>query len=381
MSGRPLRVAHVVGAMNRAGVETWLMNVARRTDPQVVELTFVKHSPEPGHYDDEIRRLGHKTVVCAGTRRPLRYARTFRKLLEGPQGRFDAVHAHVGNFSALPLAVAWGARIPVRVAHSHSDSRYAQASASLPRRAYLAATRAVIRSAATLGLASSEEACLSLYRRGAVRGGKFQVMPTGIDLDPFTGPSAGLRTELALDEATLVVGHIGRFMPVKNHRFLVAIAAELKRLGCDARLVLVGEGPLRAQVEADVRAAGLADVVLFLGVREDVAQLFATFDVFLLPSLYEGVPITLLEAQASNCPCLISSRISEAVDVVPNLINRRPIEEAPSEWATACVRLGRQARTEAAAAAALRAMQTSEYNVKTSLRRLYRIWSGGSELG
>lgn len=374
---RPVRVAHVVGAMNRAGVETWLMNLARRTSPDAVEFTFVKHSPEVSDYDNEILALGHRIAINPNPRSPLSYALGLRRILRDGGGRFDAVHSHVGHFSALPLVVAWSARIPTRIAHSHSDSRSARKSASVLRRAYFAISSATIRLFSTVGLASSEGASESLFRRKPRPEGAFQVLPTGIDLTEFAGASTDVRAELGLAPDALLVGHIGRFVELKNHRLLVAMAQQWKATGADAHLILVGDGPLRAQVERDVEQTGVSGRVSFLGIRSDIPGLLSAFDVLVLPSHYEGVPVTLLEAQASGCPCLVSSAVGDAVDVVPGLISRLKIDDNVPEWASESVRLGRKELAPDDESRAMAIMRSSDYNIEVTLERLLRLWSVG----
>lgn len=373
----PLRVAHVVGAMNRAGVETWLMNVARRTKPEDVELTFVVHSSTPSDYDEEIRALGHRIAVLPNPHRPLRYVSGLYRLLRHTGTQFDAVHSHVGHFSAVPLVVAWGARVPVRVAHSHSDSRSAQRAAGAVRRAYFAIAAATIRAVSTVGLASSEEACRSLYRRDASPGGPFQVLPTGIDLDPFAVARGDLRAELGVDESTLILGHVARFTPVKNHGLLVAMAQQLAARQANVHLVFVGDGPLRTQVERNIEDAGASAIASFLGVREDIPALLSSFDLLLLPSHYEGVPIVLLEAQASGCPCLVSSRVGKAGDVVPELITRLDIEDAIADWVAIALSIASERPRGSRASDSLARMRASDYSIEVTVERLYALWSGG----
>lgn len=373
----PIRVAHVVGAMNRAGVETWLMNVARNLSPDIVELTFVKHSSVASDYDDEILALGHRIAVAPTPRNPLAYAYRLRRLLRSGEGRFDAVHSHVGHFSALPLLVAWSAGVSTRIAHSHSDDRVAQKSAGIARRAYLAVSSTTIRWFSTVGLASSEGAAESLYRRKPQLNGAIQVLPTGIDLTGFPFAPTDIRAELGLSADTLLVGHVGRFVEVKNHRMLVALARCWNETGTNAHLVLVGEGPLRTHIEDEVRDCGLADRVSFLGLRADIPGLLAAFDILLLPSHFEGVPVTLLEAQASGCRSLVSTHVDEATDVVPGLISRLGIDDNAPEWANEAVRLGRLPRSLKEASSALEMMRASDYNIDVTLERLQQLWSPG----
>lgn len=376
---RRLRVVHVVGAMNRAGVETWLMNVARRLPPEKVEMVFVVHSAQPSDYDDEIRSLGHTIAVCAQPRSLVAYGLRLARVYLSKGRRADAVHAHVGSFSAVSLFVAWLCGVRIRIAHSHSDNRVEQRRASRLRRTYLAVTSLMLRAMSTSALASSAGACYSLFRRPPRPSGKYSVLPTGIDLETFVDVRGGLREELQIPDSARVIGHIGRFVPVKNHALLVAMGKVLAETDVDWRLLLVGAGPLRSATERDVRAAGLTERIRFLGTRSDIPEVLDACDMVILPSFYEGVPITLLEAQASGRPCVISSRVTTAADVVPELITRLDPEEHASVWATACLRALARPVDTATRAQALNVMRESDYNLDVTVRRLLDLWSSREE--
>ncbi len=373
-----LRVMHIVGAMNRAGVETWLMNLARVTDPTLTEFTFVKHSFEESAYDQEIRQLGHRVVVVPLRGNAVSYVLTLRRVLRSLP-RFDAVHAHVGHFSGIALAAGWWARTPVRIAHSHSDSRSVQRQSGLIRRVYLRASSALARIFATRGLASSPEACESLFRRAPSPSGKYQVLPTGIDLSQLPVARANLREELGVPSDTRLICHVGRFVEVKNHELLVDVARVWDSAGPDFRLLLIGDGPLRPAIERKVDAANLRHRVRFLGTRSDILSVLAEVDLVVLPSLYEGVSIVLLEAQASGCPVLMSAHLSASGVVVPSLVTRCDVAAGANEWAQAALEASARVRSREDREAALQAMRSSEYSLQTTLERLGRMWSDRGE--
>ncbi len=213
----------VVGAMNRGGIETWLMDIARGLDPAEVELTFLEHVEEECHFDAEIRDLGHRVLVCRSPRSPLLYSVRLRRLLRD-EGPFDAIHSFVSTFSALPLSIAALAGVPVRVAHSQTDRRTVLARSGWVRRGYARAATAVLRRVMTVGIACTEEAALFLFRRGSTSDRRVRILPNGIDIARFEDAAPTLRAEIGLSHGTLLVGHVGRFDPVKNHPLLVEVA-------------------------------------------------------------------------------------------------------------------------------------------------------------
>ena len=371
----PLRVLEVVGAMNRGGIETWLMNVARQLDPAEVEVTFVKHTHERSDYDAEIAALGHRVVVCPGVRNPLSYLRNFRRIVRD-EGPFDAVHSQVSNFSGVPLLAARWSGIPTRIAHSQTDRRSIDAASGPARRAYLGLSRALILRSMTRGLGCSTEACLSLFGREPTDDPRIAWLPNGIDPEPFALEGGSLRAELGLAETTKLVGHLGRFVPVKNHDLLIDIAAAWRRRGDDVHLVLAGDGPLRREVESRIQREGLSTRVTSLGLRSDVPDLVASLDAFVLPSHYEGAPITLLEAQASAVPCVVSDAVSRASDVIPELVSRMEPGASADDWAARVCSVVSSPRMPLTTAQ--QRMTASAWNLDGVVGRLRLYWAGAT---
>ena len=373
MTAPPVRVLLVVGAMNRGGIETWLMDVARALDPADVELTFLEHVEEECDFDAEIRRLGHRVVVCRSPRSPVTYARRLRGILRR-EGPFDAVHSFVSTFSALPLAVAAASRVPVRVAHSQTDRRAVLAESGAARRAYSWLASAVLLRVMTVGVACSDEASLFLFRRAPGPESRVRLVPNGIDITRFRDAPGGLRAELGLPEDILLVGHVGRFVPVKNQHLLVEVARVWADRQDAVHLVLVGDGPDRPDVAEAVVREGLGDRVTLAGARDDIPSVMAALDALVLPSRYEGAPITLVEAQASGVPCVVSAAVSTASDIVPGLLHRMPADATAADWATRVLAVARAPHPSPAEAQ--RVMAGSPWALPEVLRALREIWSG-----
>ena len=375
MTSGPVRVLLVVGAMNRGGIETWLMDVARALDPADVELTFLEHVEEECDFDAEIRRLGHRVAVCRSPRSPVGYTRRLRGILRR-EGPFDAVHSFVSTFSALPLAVAAASGVPVRVAHSQTDRRAVLAGSGPVRRTYSRLASAALLRVMTAGVACSAEASLFLFRRSPGPESRIRLVPNGIDITRFRDVPGRLRADLALPEDRLLVGHVGRFVPVKNQHLLVDVARVWADREDAVHLVLVGDGPDRSDVAAAVARAGLDDVVTLTGARDDIPSVMADLDVLVLPSRYEGAPITLVEAQASGVPCVVSAAVSTASDIVPGLLSRMPAGAGAEGWATRVLEVARSPRPSPDEAQ--RVMTSSPWALPEVLRALREVWSGAA---
>ncbi len=369
-----LRILHVVGGMNRAGIETWLMQVAKHIDRRKFQMDFLVHTLSQGAYDDELRTLGCRLIPCLTPSRPWRYAHNFKRILR-ENGPYDVVHSHVHGFSGLVLKLAHDYRVPVRIAHSHSDTRAFAARASLTRRGYIRVCHYWIRRSATSQVACSREAGLSLFGSDWREGPRRQILHCGVDLEPFSVPveSAVVRAELGIPANALVLGHVGRLEQPKNHSFLVKVISEVIRHQPRAVLLLVGDGPLRPQVQRQVNALGLRDRVIFAGVRADVPRLMrGAMDVFVFPSLYEGLGLVLVEAQAAGLPCVTSDVIPSEADLYRPLIHRLSLQRSSSDWAAAV--LGCR-RSDAHRMQSLRVIENSSFNIHNSVRALEAVWS------
>lgn len=368
----PVRVLHVVGRMDRGGVETWLVQLLHAADPHRVRMEFLTSSAEPGHYDGEIASAGSAVIPCERPSAPLAYARRLQRVLR-ERGPYDVVHSHLHHFSGLALAVAAREGVRVRIAHSHLDTRRVDAEARLPRRLYLQAMNAALRRHATRGLAASEVAATALFGERWREDPRWSIARYGLDFGPFRGPvdASAVRASLGVPAGSLVVGHVGRFDPQKNHALLVRIAEEAIRREPRAIFVLVGTGPLRPAVEAEVARRGLSGHVIFAGVRADVPRLLRTFDALVFPSLHEGLPLVGLEAQAAGLPTVLSDAVTREVAVLPELLTWRSLGDPVSAWADAVLEAALRPERPRDAAAVL---ERSEFSVARSMETLLQVY-------
>lgn len=362
--------------MNRGGVETWLMHVLRHIDRERFQIDFLVHTERPCAYDDEIRELGSKIIPCLSPSQPLLYARRLKQILK-TDGPYDVVHSHVHHYSGWVLAVARRAGVPIRIAHSHNDTSANQARARARRKMYLRAMRWLIHRHATNKLSASRKAAAALFGAGWESDARHQLLYYGIDLRPFQAPvdRAALRASLGIANDAFVLGHVGRFAEQKNHHFLVDILAEVVKREPKAVALLVGDGPLRPDIEKKVAELGLADHVIFAGLRDDIPALMqGAMDVFVMPSLYEGLGIVLLEAQAAGLPCIYSDVIPQEATVVSDLVQPQSLSQSSADWADTIVGCRKKA-SGTAQSDALHCIEQSHFTVEQSVRHLTRIYS------
>jgi len=370
-----VRILHVVGSMNPGGVETWLMNVLRHLDADRFSMDFLVHTARPGLFDDEIRQLGGQVLPCLSPSRPHRYAANLMRL-NRRHGPDLVVHSYVHHFSGVVCRLARLMGVPLRIAHSHTDAGVEAGRGGAARRAYLAPARCHINRHATVRLAASREAGVALFGRRS----PFEVLHCGIDLKPYRAAidRRAARAELGIGETDFVVGHVGSLLPVKNHHFLLQVVAELAKLEPGARLLLIGDGPLREAIREQSATLGLARRLLMPGYRADVPRLMhGAMDVLVFPSHYEGLGLAVVEAQAAGLPALVSEAVPREAAVVPGLVRRLSLADSAAQWAKACLEAAHQS-APAAAEAPVDRVAGSSFNICRSVARLESIYGSAA---
>ncbi|PSA97674.1 glycosyltransferase family 1 protein [Bacillus halotolerans] len=339
MNNSQQRVLHVLGGMNRGGAETMVMNLYRKMDRSKVQFDFLTYRNDPCAYDEEILSLGGRLfyVPSIGQSNPLTFVKNVRNIIK-ENGPFSAVHAHTDFQTGFIALAARLAGVQVRVCHSHNTSW--KTGFNWKDRLQLMVFRRLILAYATELCACGEDAGRFLFGRSNMERKRVHLLPNGIDLDLFSpaGQAADEKKARGIASDRLIIGHVARFHEVKNHAFLLKLAVHLKKRGVRFQMILAGDGPLREQMEEEARRLNLLSDVLFLGTEEHIHELMRTFDVFVMPSLYEGLPVVLVEAQASGLPCIISDTITEKVDTGLGLVKRVSLSKPMDIWAETIVR-------------------------------------------
>lgn len=324
--GSPVRVLHVVVNMNRGGAETLVMNLYRNIDRSKVQFDFL--TCRPGVFDQEIIQLGGKIhrIPYISDVGHFKYLKGLSRFFS-EYNDYKIVHSHLDKMSGLVLRAAKKAGIPIRVSHSHNT----QSEGGFAAKTYKWFAGRLIPSNSTSLFACSNQAAKWLFN-GKSRTSR--IIKNGIEYENFAFSNEArkeVRRELGLNPKDYVLGHVGRFSPQKNHSFLIDVFSEFNKINDRSVLLLVGDGPLRMQMEEKVSSLHLDHKVKFLGVRSDIHRILQGMDLFLFPSLHEGLPVSLIEAQGADLPCLISDGVSREVDLGVYLIHYASLEN-PLEW-------------------------------------------------
>jgi len=327
---KPIRIAQVIGKWVGGGVEAVVMNYYRNIDHKKIQFDFICDNDSTNIPYDEIEQLGGKVILIPPYQKPLSYHRELKKVLE--DGEYKIVHSHINALSVFSLFAAKRAKIPVRIAHSHSTTNKKEWKKNLLKQILKPFSKMY----ATDYLCCSELAGRWLFGDKIYDEGKVYLLNNAIDLDKFTyneKVKKAKRKELGLKDDQIVIGHIGRFVAQKNHTFLIEIFNEIHNKEKNAILLLAGQGPLMEETKEKVDSLGLTDSVKFLGQRSDANELYQAFDVFLLPSLYEGLPVVGVEAQAAGLLCVLSNDMTKETKVLDSTIFM-PLSIEGKEWST-----------------------------------------------
>lgn len=328
-----IRVLQVVTVMDRGGLETMLMNYYRKLDKNKIQFDFMVHRMERGAYDDEIEAMGGR-IYRMPQIKPGNYRKYFKELdrFFEEHSEYKVVHSHINENSGFVLRAAKKYGVPCRIAHSHLadlklDYKY-------PFRLY---GRMYLKPNTNEYFACSKQAGEWLFPNVK---SEITVLNNAVDVDSFKDNKEirkKIRKELDI-ENKFVIGHIGRFNPQKNHKFLIDIFKEIKALKQDSVLLLVGEGYLFDEIKEKVNKLGLDDSVKFLGLRKDISELMQGMDMFLFPSLFEGLPVVLVEAQAAGLKCVTSTGVTKESDIT-NSLEFIDLNIEPKEWAKQIVNM------------------------------------------
>jgi glycosyltransferase EpsF len=327
------RVLHIVSAMDRGGAETLLMNVYRNLDRAKLQFDFVTHRPNKGDFDEEIRKLGGRiyTIPSLGKIGPISYVKKLNKIMK--LNSYIAVHSHTDYQSGFPALAAKLAGIPHRICHSHSNNW--PMNGSFKQKVLLTGLQSLIKFAATQYCSCSQEAGAFLFGKKAVEKNHVTILNNGIDLSQYldeTITKTSVIREFGLGPNSKIIGHVGKFSKSKNQKFILNVLKELVIKDESYVALLVGDGPLKEEIEQEAEKLGITNHIRFLGVRSDIPRLMKAFDVLLFPSIFEGFGIVTIEAQISGTPCIMSDSVPMSTDMGLGLARFLSLHEAPYKW-------------------------------------------------
>ena len=357
-----IRILQMIGSLNVGGSQTMIMNIYRNIDRTKMQFDFVLDHPKETYFAEEVKALGAKIYTMPGFNgaNAAEVKRDWNNFFY-THPEYKVLHSHVRSYASLYLPIAKKHGVKT-IIHSHSTSNGTGAAAMAKN-----ALQYPLKKQADILMACSTEAGLWLYGEKACKSDRYVFMPNAVDLERFSFRETSrkaLREKLGL-ENRLVIGHVGRFIADKNHRFLVEAFAKLHEKRPDSTLLLVGEGELQRAAAQRAVELGVAEDVILTGNRNDVPELLSAMDIFAFPSRREGLPVTLIEAQAAGLPCLVSEAVTTDVAISP-LVKRLPIDNA-GLWAEEMLKApGRQDVTDCIVRAG--------FDVKASAQQMYELY-------
>lgn len=326
----PIRIAQIIGKWVGGGVEAVVMNYYRNIDHEKIQFDFICDSDSTNIPYEEIEKLGGKVILIPPYQKVFKYQKELRKVLR--DGNYKIVHSHINTLSVFPLYAAKRVGVPVRIAHSHSTTNKKEMKKNILKQIL----RPFSKVFATDYMCCSELAGRWLFGNKEYDKGNVYLLNNAIDLDKFKYNEKvrkEKRKESNIQDDTLVIGHVGRFVEQKNHRFLIEIFDEIHKQNNNSILLLAGQGPLMEEMKEKVKKLNLEDNVIFLGQRSDINELYQVFDVFLLPSLYEGLPVVGVEAQATGLLCELSRDMTKETKVL-DTTRFISLDKSAKEWSS-----------------------------------------------
>lgn len=319
----PIRILHMIGSFNLGGSQTMVLNLYRAMDREKVQFDFVLDHPQERELADQAEKLGARIyTVPAFTGTNFGQVRSAWDKLFTEHPEYKVLHSHVRSYASVYLPVA-GKHGVKTIIHSHSTSNGKGIKALVK-----AAMQYPLRFLADYYFSCSEEAGRWLFGDRIVDGNRHHIIKNAIDAGAYRIDDevrAAYIQELGLS-GKRVYAHVGRFHPAKNHGFLLRVFQKIQQQQKNAVLILAGDGELRGSIEEQIDALGIRDTVLLLGSRHDIPKLLQAADVFLFPSVWEGLGIVAVEAQAAGLPCICSDRVPKLVETTEHC-RFLPLEE------------------------------------------------------
>ena len=368
---QPIKVLHILKNIQRGGVEQFLLNQYRILKTKNIRFDFCLYGPDTSKDDaymiQTFQSMGSRFFYLPYPNKHfLKFRNAFKLTLK--EQNYQIVHCHQNLFSGVILPIAKAAQVPVRIAHAHTSKE--RKNLSVPRKAYTHLMRRQIKRASTHVLGASYAANKFVF--GTKEEAEF--LPNGIELESFLKVSEqSLRKELGLPSDRLLIGHVGSFKQIKNHPFLLEVFHEYSLQNQNAHLILIGDGEELQKMKEYAETLGIKRKVHFLGNREEIAELLTDLDLFLFPSLFEGLGISLIEAQAAGIRSLASNTIPSEVDLGLGILRFLDLNQ-PEDWVETIKQLLSEEYTKPSIEERCKIIQMKGFNSESSAERLQKIY-------
>lgn len=325
-----IKVIYILSnAMYMGGTEAFIMNYYKYIDHEKIQIDFIYQGYEDGVYDKVLLDNGSRIYhVPFKSRHPIRFSSEVKRILK--EGKYQVIHSQMDAMGCWPLAIAKSIGVPMRIAHSHNTKHQT----NNPIKLFLNDTAKIfLRKYATDYYACGYDAGVFMFGKKLMAQNKVQIIHNAIELDKyaFSRPERDkIRSEFGIKNE-YVIGHVGQFREQKNHKKIIEIFSEIVKTDSNVKLMLVGDGPLKSDIYKMVEKRNILDKVIFTGARNDVCDLINAFDVFLFPSLFEGLGIVAIEAQANGLPAVVSDVVPDEA-LITDIIMKVELNAEPSVW-------------------------------------------------
>lgn len=362
---KPIIVAQIMGKWIGGGVEAVVMNYYRHIDRTKIQFDFICDEDSTNIPYDEIEKLGGRVIIVPPYQHIFAYLKKLKQIFK--ENKYKIVHSHINALSVFPLYAAKCAGVPVRIAHSHATSSKKEWKRNLIKNIL----RIFSKVNATDYMCCSELAGRWLFGDRLYDKGKVYLLNNAVNLEKFEfneDVRKNIRKNLSIDNDKIVVGHVGRMVETKNHSFLFKVFKKFAE-NENSFMILVGQGGLENQLKKLANQMKIDDKVIFLGQKENVNQIYQAFDVFVLPSFYEGFGMVLLEAQMSNLPCVVSDTVPKNAKVIENFIFLS-IEDEIEKWSSTIANMVKRSARKSN----FDLLEKKGFNIKKEVKKLEKIY-------
>lgn len=329
---KPIRVLHILHSMNRGGAENAIMNYYREFDRNTVQFDFLLTDSKKCDFEDEIISQGGRIYRVSPLRlsNPLPYIKDVTNFLKKHR-EYSIIHSHTSSKSVIPLTIAKALRFPVRISHSHNSKSEAGVMGIVRN-----ILKPWLKVSANVYMSCGEQASEWLYGKTYSVTGKVKIIRNVISAEKFRynkNIRKEIRDKYNISSDTFVVGHVARLCEEKNHRFGLDILKELLRIHPNTIYMIVGEGPLRDDLLSYAKSIKVDHALKMIGLVQNVYDYEQAFDAFILPSFYEGLPLSIIEAQVSGLPCFTTQGTVSSECSVTDLVHYLPLSIGADKWA------------------------------------------------
>lgn len=327
-TNEPIRVAQIVGKWLGGGVESFLMNYYHHIDRTKFQFDFICDSDSTDIPYEEIKNMGGKVILVPPYQKVLSYQKELVKIFK--ENNYKIVHSHINTLSVFPLRAARKAGVPVRIAHSHST--IINNKIEWKRNILKNFLKKFSKVYATDYFACSEEAGISQFGKKTFLSGKLVIINNAIDTKNFhfnTALRTKIRNRYNIPDDAIVLGTVGRLVKTKNPLFTLNLFVKYYTNNDNSYLLFVGHGALQSEIETLIKGKPYEKKVIFTGQINNVSEIYNALDIFLFPSLYEGLGMALIEAQYNGLRCIASSNVPRKTEISESIkyINLKNIED------------------------------------------------------